>query len=72
MAPGDLVEFTLSTKQVAYSSEGDWAQVDYVDLEKGERGLVIEDTPDGNGSLVIVLFRGLQCMVWRSRVRALE
>jgi len=72
MKPGDLVEMAQNTRQVAYSSEGDWEQVDYVDLQKGERGLVIEDTPDGNGNLVIVLFRGLQCMVWRSRVRVIE
>ena len=72
MAPGDLVEMVLSTHQVPYSSGGDWEKVDYVDLQKGESGLVLEDTPYGNGNLVIVLFRGLQCMVWRSRVRALE
>jgi hypothetical protein len=72
MAPGDLVEMAQNTRQVAYSSKGDWAQVDYVDIEKGERGLVLEDTPDGNGNLVIVLFRGLQCMVWRSRLRVIE
>ena len=72
MAPGDLVEMVQNTRQVAYSSQGEWEQVDYVDIEKGERGLVLEETPDGNGNLVIVLFRGLQCMVWRSRLRALE
>jgi hypothetical protein len=72
MAPGDLVEMAQNTRQVAYSSQGEWEQVDYVDLEKGERGLVLEDTPDGNGNLVIVLFRGLQCMVWRSRLRVIE
>jgi hypothetical protein len=72
MKPGDLVEVVQNSRQIPYSSEGDWEQVDYVDLEKGESGLVIEDTPDGNGNLVIVLFRGLQCMVWRSRVRTLE
>ena len=72
MKPGDLVEMAQNTRQVAYSSKGDWEQVDYIDLEKGESGLVLEDSPDGNGNLVIVLFRGLQCMVWRSRLRVLE
>ena len=72
MAPGDLVEMAQNTRQVAYSSEGEWAQTGYIDLEKGERGLVLEEYPDEKSNLVIVLFRGLQCMVWRSRVRTLE
>lgn len=72
MAPGDLVEMVQNSRQIPYSSKGDWEQVDYVDLEKGESGLVLEDSPDGNGNLVIVLFRGLQCMVWRSRLRVIE
>jgi len=72
MAPGDLVEVVQNSRQIPYSSEGDWEKADYVDIEKGERGLVLEETPDGNGNLVIVLFRGLQCMVWRSRLRVIE
>jgi hypothetical protein len=70
--PGDLVEMVQITHQVPYSSGGDWEQVDYIEISRGETGLVLEDSPDDNGNLVIVLFRGLQCMVWRSRLRVIE
>ena len=72
MKSGDLVEVTQWVRNAPCSSEGDFDKVDYRDLAKGARGLVVEECSPNAGSVFVVLIDGRHHMVWRSRLRVIE